>query len=600
MQKAEIVLTMLNQESRKDKFFKFKRLYRNLFNMDFYLNAYAKMYSKEGNMTEGVDGETIDGFGLNKVNELMEQIRFERYNPEPLRRTYIPKKNGKLRPLGIPSITDKLIQEVMRQILEAIYEPLFSNNSHGFRPNRSCHTALEQIKIGGNGCAWIIEGDIKGFFDNINHEILLEILKQKIDDGRFINLIGKFLKAGIMEEGKIRNNTTGTPQGGIVSPILANIYLNELDKYMEILKAANWKGKRRKEFKEYRRLSSARHYCMKKANHEKANLILKQMQKLPSTDPMDDNFRRIKYIRYADDFIVLIHGPKMFAEEIKRKIAQYLKENLKLELSMEKTLITNPLTGKARFLGYEIVKGKCDIKIKRTKDDRKCRVVNNVIQFLVPRDIIENKIKKFSKHGKPHHVTERISYDTLSLISTYNSEIRGLYNYYRLANNVSKRIGKYKYYHYYSLVKTLASKHNTSVKKTIKKFSIPVKRKNGTGTINVIGTYYQTKEGKKAVIYFSDSLKRENKPIIKLKIPDDYKKNYKNELIRRLLCGCCELCNEQLEHTLLEVHHVRNLTKLIKKHKNKDGNIPEWVKLMMKIKRKTLVVCRNCHKKIHR
>ena len=233
MQNAEVVLTMLSQLSNQNSAFVFDRLYRNLFNPDFYLLAYCNIYAKEGNMTEGIDGKTIDGFNTKKVEEIISLLRQERYYPKPVRRAYIPKKNGKLRPLGIPTFWDKLVQEVLRLLLQAVYEPIFKDTSHGFRPQRSCHTALVQLKTKGKGTNWVIEGDITGFFDNINHSRLLQILSRKISDGRFLNLIDRFLKAGYMEFKQVHNSLTGTPQGGIVSPILANIYLHELDTFME-------------------------------------------------------------------------------------------------------------------------------------------------------------------------------------------------------------------------------------------------------------------------------------------------------------------------------------------------------------------------------
>ena len=214
MQKAELVLTHLSHKAKEDTTFRFGRLYRNLFNPDFYLNAYGKIYANEGNMTRGATGETVDGFGTGRIRTLIEEMRFERYVPAPVRRTYIIKKNGKQRPLGIPTFRDKLVQEIVRQILEAIYEPTFSKHSHGFRPGRSCQTALDRIKDC-RGTSWVIEGDITGFFDNIDHDILLGTLKRRIDDGRLLGLIQRFLKAGYMEHGIRRDSVTGTPQGGL-------------------------------------------------------------------------------------------------------------------------------------------------------------------------------------------------------------------------------------------------------------------------------------------------------------------------------------------------------------------------------------------------
>jgi len=252
----------------------FDRLYRNLFNPDLFLLAYSNIYANEGNMTVGTNGDTIDGFNIDKVNTVIEKLKQETYRPTPVRRTYIPKKNGKRRPLGIPSFTDKLVQEVVRMLLQAIYEPVFKDTSHGFRPNRSCHTALVQVKTTCKGTNWAIEGDIQGFFDNINHAKLLKLLARKIADGRFLNLIEKFLKAGYMEFRQVHHSLTGTPQGGIVSPILANIYLHELDVFMETLcHKFTTTGKRRKNAV-YQAHNMARFLARKNGDYRKAEALL--------------------------------------------------------------------------------------------------------------------------------------------------------------------------------------------------------------------------------------------------------------------------------------------------------------------------------------
>ena len=226
------VLNSLTEHS-KDSNYKYERLYRLLFNEEMWYVAYERIYAKPGNMTPGADGQTIDGMSLNRIEKLIASLKDESYQPQPSRRVYIPKKNGKMRPLGVPAMNDKLVQEVTRMILSAIYEGSFEHNSHGFRPKRSCHTALAQIQKTFNGASWFIEGDIKGFFDNIKHDVLIDILKERISDDRFIRLIRKFLNAGYVEEWRFHKTYSGTPQGGIVSPLLANIYLDKLDKYGE-------------------------------------------------------------------------------------------------------------------------------------------------------------------------------------------------------------------------------------------------------------------------------------------------------------------------------------------------------------------------------
>lgn len=257
-------------------------------------------------MTKGTDQKTIDGMSIKRIDNLISKLRDESYQPQPSRRTYIPKKNGKMRPLGIPSFDDKLVQEVMRMILESIYEGSFSKNSHGFRPNRSCHTALNQIQVTFTGVKWFIEGDIKGFFDNINHNKMIEILSERIQDERFLRLIRKFLRAGYMEEWTYHNTYSGTPQGGIISPILANIYLDKLDSFLNSLKEHFDKGKFRRisdkayEFGKRRgvlakKLRNSENEEEKSALAEQIKVIDRERLKFPHSDPFDENFKRLWY-----------------------------------------------------------------------------------------------------------------------------------------------------------------------------------------------------------------------------------------------------------------------------------------------------------------
>ena len=233
----------------------FDKLFQKLYNVELWLLAYQRIAPKPGNMTAGVDGKTIDGAGLKLIQDAIADLKASRYKPLPVRRVYIPKANGKQRPLGIPSFRDKLLGTVLKLILEAIYEPTFSEASHGFRPERSCHTALEASQRNRMGTRWWVEGDIKGFFDNVNHDTLLRILSKRITDKRFLHLIGQFLKAGYVEDWRYHQTYSGVPQGGTLSPMLSNIYLNELDQAMAAKIATFNQGKRRKENRKYHNLT---------------------------------------------------------------------------------------------------------------------------------------------------------------------------------------------------------------------------------------------------------------------------------------------------------------------------------------------------------
>lgn len=597
MRNPDLVLNSLASKSQ-DENYKFERIYRNLYNPEFFLKAYSKISPKEGNMTKGTDGLTIDGMSLERINNLIETLKDQTYQPKPARREYIDKKNGAKRPLGIPSVDDKLVQEVIRSILESIYGGSFSNLSHGFRPNRSCHTALDMVHKRFIGARWFVEGDIKGFFDNINHQTLINILRKRIEDEKFIQLIWKFLKAGYMEEWTYNKTYSGTPQGGIISPILSNIYLNELDKYIEKYKNTFDKGIERKNNPEYRHLE----YQIRKTklqlqeNWDKYDdntreilqkLIKEYKQKRLNMDyklPMDSNYKRLYYVRYADDFLIGIIGSKEEAQNIKADLTVFLKEQLDLELSEEKTLITNT-KNKARFLGYDIRISR-DNSVKKDKNGIAIRSNKLKPQLLVPKEKwIENLKSKGAleingNQWKPIHRVYLKDNDDLEIISIYNAEISGLYNYYKLALNVSV-LNKYKYIMEYSMYKTYASKYKTTIAKIINKYSI-----NGE-----FGIKYETKEGLKTRFFYNKGFKRQKNIPSKSNEIDVLPRTLvgRTSLIERLLADKCEWCGQT--DVPLEIHHVRKLKDLKGKKL--------WEEVMIQRKRKTMALCHNCHVDLH-
>lgn len=340
------ILTKLQENSQKNHDEIFTRLYRYLLRPDIYFIAYQHLYSNKGAGTKGVNDDTADGFSEQYVTAIIEALRTGSYEPKPVRRTYIQKKNGKLRPLGLPVFADKLVQEAIRMILEAIYEPIFSIYSHGFRPGRSCHTALAMIKHEFTGAKWFIEGDIKGCFDNIDHPTLIGVLNRKIKDARFLNLIRMFLKASYMEDWNFHETYSGCPQGGIISPILANIYLNELDRYITQLKKEFDHGYNPRNFTEeyntIRHKRDALHEKIKKAEGTMREQLIAQHKQLTKqlfrTPAKACTDKRLKYVRYADDFLIAINGTREECEEIKAKLTDFVRDTLKMELSQEKTL----------------------------------------------------------------------------------------------------------------------------------------------------------------------------------------------------------------------------------------------------------------------
>lgn len=361
MKPTAAILENIRQVSRRNKEETFTRLFRYLLRTDIYYLAYENLYANNGAATRGVNNDTADGFSAKRVQRIIQSLKDNSYKPSPVRRTYIPKKNGKLRPLGIPTFTDKLVQEALRMILEAVYEPVFLDSSHGFRPTRSCHTALKDIKHAYPGVRWFVEGDIKGYFDHIDHTVLIELIGKKVKDSRITQLLYNMLKAGYLEDWKYNRTLSGTPQGGIISPLLANIYLHELDKFIAEIKVSFDKPKDKVFTPEYTRIAGRVHYISKllksetdpkkaKALYQEKKTLRAQMLCLPAKSQTD---RRINYIRYADDFLVGIVGSKEDCVEFKAKIQKFLADRLKLELSDEKTLITHSAEY-ARFLGYDI------------------------------------------------------------------------------------------------------------------------------------------------------------------------------------------------------------------------------------------------------
>ncbi len=603
MQNAEVVLSMLAQKSIQKSEYVFDRLYRNLFNPDFYLLAYSTIYAKEGNMIERVDQSTINGFNAHKVEEIIALLKTETYYPRPVRSTAIPKKNDSLRPLHNPSFQDTLVQEVLRLLLQAIYEPLFKDSSHGFRTARSCHTALVQLKTTCKGTNWVIEGAIQGFFDTLNHVKLLELLSRKISDGRFLHLIERFLKAGYMEFWQVHNSLTETPQGGIVGPILANIYLHELDVFMEQtcnrLTAPNYL-RRRNAF--HQDLDLEHSHARKNGDFERANDIIKQIRTMPSQDSFDPNSVKVNYIRYADSFLVMILGSKNMAEQIREAIKDFLQQELQLELSLEKTAITHLNDQRVRFLGYEIARTRENTVLTEKSLGEKKRVANETIQLLVPGDVIQEKLKPFVSNGKAIHHNARINLPLLDLLTQYNAEIRGLYNYYCLATDVNIKLGKYRYYHYYSLLKTVARKEKCSIARVLSKYGVDVKFKQKTGTRKVFGVTYQTREGLATLTYFNDSIKKKDQPhegtVAQRIIEEGLLPGPQTS--DRVEAQECELCGYTSDDGhIFEVHHIKKLNDM-QEHFSKSGeHVPNWVLTMYTLRKKTLVVCKSCHNAIH-
>lgn len=582
MRDTNTILGLIRERGKKG--LPLERVQRLLYNRNLYLTGYGRIYRNQGAMTKGTTGETADGMSLDKIDAIIKALRDGTFQWKPARRVYIPKKSGKMRPLGIPDWSNKLVQEVIRLVLNAYYEPQFKDQSHGFRPERGCHTALREIKKW-HGTVWFIEGDISQCFDKLDHEILLSILRETIHDEPFIQLINELLRAGYMEEWKFHATLSGTPQGGVLSPLLSNIYLNRLDRYVERELIPEYtKGEERKVNPAYKSLENQAYKARKQKRAKEARLYRQQAQQLPYGDPNDPDYRRLKYVRYADDFLLGYVGTRAEAEEIKQKLEVFLRDDLKLELSQTKTLITHARTEAARFLGYEVHTIHADSKQTEGR-----RSVNGRIGFRVPKDVIEKKCQDYTEEGKPIHRTELMNDTVFTIISAYQAEYRGLVEYYRMAYNLSLAMSHVKWDMERSLTKTLAVKLRIAVSQVYERYhaTFIVDDKPYKGLQTTV-----EREGKKPLIAQWGGI-----PLtwnIKATLNDQPKRiwNTRSELEERLLADTCEYCGA-IERC--QIHHVRALKDL---HVKGRRPRPRWMELMSARQRKTMVVCQTCHQDI--
>ena len=590
------VLKLLTEKASV-KEYHFERLYRNLYNPDFYLLAYKNIAASPGSMTKGADGMSIDNMSMARINKIIKSLKAQTYQPNPARRTYIAKKSNpaKQRPLGIPSTNDKLVQEIIRMLLEAIYEPTFSDRSHGFRPGRSCHTALSQIKDTFTGVRWMVEGDIKACFDCFDHHVLIDILRRRIKDEAFLSLMWKFLKAGYMEQWEYHKTYSGTPQGSGMSPILANIYLSELDAFMEDYKTRFDTGPfKRNPSKEYKRIARRCRKAKKKldaGDHSKETVReFKTAQKLKLSTPyanvLDTNFKRIQYNRYADDFVVGVIGSKQDALSIKEDLRQFLSGKLKLTLSEEKTKVTHSSEA-VRYLGYDIrvVRNK---GTKRDKNGTLRRVWYGQVFLYVPHEKWENKLHELRamqvkwdenrghNFWRPMHRNGLLNSTDIEIVSQYNSEIRGLYNFYRIAENVGV-LSKFHYIMHRSMLKTYAGKYRTNVRRIKKKYMHD----------GVFQVPYTTKSGPKLCEFYHDGFRKQETGCDNVYdlLPRYVHYDGRNTLANRLRAGICELCGNKTDD--IRMHHVRTLKKLT--------GATEAERLMLQMRRKSLALCPCCY-----
>ena len=587
------------EKNASNQNYKYRNLYRNLYNPEFYWLAYNRIAKSQGGMTAGVDGQTLDNMSVERIDTLVERIKTQQYHSNPARREYIAKKNNpaKKRPLGIPSTEDKLVQEVARMLLEAIYEPTFAVQSHGFRPKRSCHTALLEVQRTFTGTRWIIEGDIQGCFDNFDHQVLIGILRKRIEDEKFIQLMWKMLKAGYMEQWEHHNSFSGTPQGSGVSPILANIYMNELDNFLlEYAQKYTHTDKCHNPCCEY----NAADYAVKRAkakiaaaadedSRKKAVRELKTAQQarchVHYYPVKDTAMNKLVFNRYADDFVVGVTGSKADALRIKQDIGDFLANKLHLTLSVEKTKVTHS-SELVRYLGYDFCVSRSE-DMSRDKNGVLKRSHYGTVQLDLPKEKWVGKLLELGAmkivrdkgndrdFWKPMHRGKLQNVPDVEIVRKYNSETRGLYNYYRLASNVSV-LNQFDYIMNGSLHKTFAFKYRTKASSIREKYMV-----NGIFTVD-----YETKQGKKRCEVYHEGFTQKKTPLFGDVdvLPQSIRLAHPNWLAARVKAGVCELCGK--DRVTVHMHHVRSL-------KNLKGTTPCELK-MLDMRRRSIALCPDC------
>lgn len=582
-----------------------KRLYPLMFREDLYITAYQRLKSKPGNMTPGPDGSTLDGFSLEIIRNIIQDMRTEKFKFSRARRVYIPKASGGERPLAVAPPRDKIVQEVIRMILETIYDspkgPRFSNHSHGFRPGKSCHTALKEIRNQWTGVKWIIEGDIKGCFDNIDHDLLIRCLERYIEDPRFINLIRKALSAGYLEFFTPVNSWIGTPQGSVLSPLLANVFLHELDCFVDGLKDEYEEGstKLRRNNPVYRNIQ---YKILKVTNNlgneelspQEREILLEQKKELlklrastPSGDQEDPKFIRVKYVRYADDWIVGVIGSKKLAQEIKERIGRFLLDEMKLTLSEEKTHIRHAKTEPAFFLGTIITVGDNGEQVIRETErkqndqdvtfNRRSTGWTPTLKAPVKKIVQRLHLNGFCDgNGFPEPKTVWSVLDDEQIIDRFNAVLLGITNYYSFVNYFSN-LTRIQYILKFSAAKTLATKHKTTIAKVFAKYGKNLSIKNPL----------DKKKTKKLNLITKWTTRPQRFQISDKKIePFDYHQKIRS---RSKMGARCVICDSDDSVVMHHVRHIRTI----------DQKVKGFDKILQMINRKQLPVCNECHVKIH-
>ena len=585
-----------------------QQLYRLLYSEELYIMAYDNLRSNYGAMTAGISGlrGTADGMNMDIIRKVILSLKDQSYQPKPARRVYIPKANGKQRPLGMPDFKDKLVQEGVKIILTCIYDssvnPTFRPSSYGFRKGLGCHHALKRGYETFEGCAWIIKADVKAFFDEVDHHILINLLKKRINDQRFINLIWKLLRCGYMENGQLHKPKKGTPQGGNVSPILANIYLHEFDLFIEELQSKQ--GTVMKKNPDYSRESSTLRRAKNKVKSssrfddenyaDKVNLVNqldKRLRTIPSLIVAAPNKAVFSYIRYADDWILGLKCTKAVAKDIYDQCEKFFQTKLALKWNKEKSTLSRSTDRDFEFLGVNMhfVNPKQVRVIKKkskTGNPYKFRSVPiNTMHYLINAQNIFNRLRKkgfVDGNNKPISNKKMINQDIVDIVKTFQSTMRGIINYYRFVHNV-QQLNHIYYVLFVSLCKTLAHKGKTRKRQIMKKYEVGRK----------LVFRYGVNRQKELIVPFYGGLNRDVKAFQIRKIFDDLDPIPKTRFVSTaalwLRIGICGLCGNK---GATEMHHVRHVRRQGQKYQGFD-------KVLNYINRKQIPLCHSCHQKVH-
>lgn len=581
-----------------------------------YINAYSKVSKNFGALSKGIpeDEEIMKFFSIRDAEKIANKFKTKSYTWKPTRRTWIPKPGKKkMRPIDTPTQEDRIVQEAIRGILECIFEPEFlefeSQNkkictNYGFRENKSTWNAVEVLKIYGQSTNYGIEGDISGAYNNVDHDILLQRINVRIKDKAFIKVISKLLKSGVMEEGKIIDNIKGTPQGGIVSPLLFNIYMFQLDKYiynhimMDVTAQNDIKKIRQNPahtkisreikltYNEMKVLKNQNDLEYRRKKKILNQLILKRSQmdsKILATLP-----KRAVYSRYADDWVLLISGTKEEANRYKESIEKFIKEELKMVLDKEKTLITHINDG-INFLGYTLkMYKKNQKKLKKVliyragKFSRTTKVTTSRKINIFPDKSRLLSMLKLHKYCDSQFFPKGLpgwgQIDEYHIVLKYRQIFVGLYNYYNKCDNLYI-LYRISYILKFSCAKTLALRKRRSMSKIFAQYGKNLKITKET---------YLDNQRKLDFVEFPNLPElRSKRPATNtlLQDSDPFKVSQNWRTSVKLFLNCC-ICGSDDN---IAMHHTNSLRKV----KLKERNSYNYV--MSSLNRKQIPVCKKCH-----